>query len=215
MLVPFVALALLAAAPSPLEVVKSGYTDVQETARAPGVSIERLVTAVDKFVDFEELARRALGETWEKITPAQRKDFTSAMRGMLRAFYAQKTLALANAEVEYGQQTLDGDDARVSTFVTIEELRVPIDYRLYKLARKAGGWRIYDVITNGISLLEDYRGQFREILARDGFAGLLSTLKMRQAQVERAAGQLGSGASGTHGPGAPAHGKKLRTGKKP
>ena len=206
MLASLVALTLLAAEPSPLEVVKSGYTDVQQTARAPGATIEQLATAVDRFVDFEELARRALGETWDTLTPAQRKDFTRAMRGMLRAFYAQRTLGLGHAEVEYGQQTIDGDDARVSTVVTVDGTRVPIDYRLYKLTRKPGGWRIYDIVTNQMSQLENYRTQFRQLLDRGGFDELLSTLKMRAAQVERDAGQFGNGTGS---------GKKTRTWKRP
>jgi phospholipid transport system substrate-binding protein len=218
MLAPLVVVTLLAALPRPLEIVKSGYSDVQEAARAPGANVERLAAAVDKFVDFEELAKRALGETWGSITPAQRKDFTSAMRGMLRAFYAQKTLGLGNADVEYGQETLDGEEARVSTIVTVEGTRIPIDYKLYKLARKAGGWRIYDIVTDKVSLLENYRGQFGELLARSGFDGLLSTLKMRQAQVERSAALKAHGLSGAHSQTAPAHavqGQKTRTGKKP
>jgi phospholipid transport system substrate-binding protein len=210
MLASLVALTLLAATPGPLEIVQSGYRDVQETARAPGATTEQLAAAVDKFVDFEELAKRALGETWDLITPAQRRDFTGAMRGMLRAFYAEKTLGLGAADVEYGQETVDGDEARVSTFVTVQGMHLPIEYKLYKLARKPGGWRIYDVVTDKVSLLEGYRVQFRELIASDGFAGLLSTLKTRQAQVEQSAGQKPGTKRGTRGPG-----KKTRTGKKP
>ncbi|WP_224247604.1 MlaC/ttg2D family ABC transporter substrate-binding protein [Hyalangium gracile] len=187
MIASLVAVTLLAAAPGPLEVVRSGYEDVQATARAPGATVDQLSAAVDKFVDFEELARRALGETWETITPAQRKAFTRAMRGMLRAFYAERTLGLGEAEVQYGQELLEEGEARVSTVVVVQGTRVPIDYRLYKSTRKAGGWRIYDIVTNQVSLLEDYRTQFRQLVATQGFNGLLSTLKKKQAQVERAA----------------------------
>ena len=191
MLAPLVAVTLLAATPGPLEVVKSGYSDVQAVASAPGATVEQLAAAVDRFVDFEELARRALGETWAKITPAQRKAFTRAMRGMLRAFYAQKTLGLREAEVEYGEETVVGAGAIVTTFVTVKGTRIPIDYKLYpaRQGRKVRGWRIYDIVTNKVSLLEDYRGQFQQLMEMQGFDGLLATLKKRQAQVERAAAQ--------------------------
>lgn len=188
MLAPLVAVTLLAATPGPLEVVKSGYSDVQAVASAPGATVEQLAAAVDRFVDFEELARRALGETWGKITPAKRKDFTRAMRGMLRAFYAQKTLGLRDAEVEYGEELVVGSGAVVTTLVKVKGTRIPIEYKLYQAqGGKARGWRIYDIVTNKVSLLEDYQGQFQQLLEMQGFDGLLATLKKRQAQVERSA----------------------------
>jgi phospholipid transport system substrate-binding protein len=187
MLAHLIAATLLAATPGPLEIVKSGYADVQKAASAPGATVEKLALAVDKFVDFEELARRALGETWSTIAPAQRKELTGAMRGMLRSFYAQRVLGHGHDEVTYGQETLEGDEATVSTVVTAEGTRVPIAYKLYQPARKAGGWRIYDIVTANVSLLEDYRSQFSQLLAEKGFDALLATVKARRAQVEQAA----------------------------
>ncbi len=185
MLAPLVAVTLFAATPGPLETVKSGYADVQKTASAPGATVEKVALAVDKFVDFEELARRALGDTWNSITPSQRKELTGAMRGMLRAFYAQRILGNANPEVTYGQETLQGNEATVHTTVTAEGTRIPIAYKLYRANRKPGAWRIYDIVTADVSLLEDYRSQFSQILAEKGFDGLLAAVKARRAQVEQ------------------------------
>jgi phospholipid transport system substrate-binding protein len=140
---------------------------------------------VDQFVDFEELARRALGDTWNTITPAQRKELTGAMRGMLRSFYAQRILGGANSEVTYGQELLRGTEATVSTVVTAEGNKVPITYKLYRPAPQAKSWRIYDIVTADVSLLEDYRSQFSQLVAEKGFDGLLATVKARRAQVEQ------------------------------
>jgi phospholipid transport system substrate-binding protein len=185
MLAPLVAVTLLAATPGPLETVKSGYEDVQKTARAPRATVEKVALALDKFVDFEELARRALGDTWNTLTPSQRKELTGAMRGMLRAFYAQRILGSDNPEVTYGQETLEGNEATVHTTVTTEGTRIPIAYKLYRAVRKPGAWRIYDIVTADVSLLEDYRSQFSQLLAEKGFDGLLSAVKARWAQVEQ------------------------------
>jgi phospholipid transport system substrate-binding protein len=187
MLTPLIAVTLLAATPGPLEVVKSGYANVQKVASAPGATVEKLAAAVDTFVDFDELARRALGETWKTLTPAQRKEFTGAMRGMLRAFYAQRILGSGQTAITYGEETLDGDEAIVSTTVTVERTQLPIAYKLYRQARKPRGWRIYDIVTGNTSLLEDYRVQFNELLVTQGFSGLLATVKARRAQVENLA----------------------------
>jgi phospholipid transport system substrate-binding protein len=187
MLASLLTATLLAAAPGPLDVVKSGSTDVQKAATAKGATVEQLATVVEKFVDFEELAKRALGKTWDTITPAQQKDFSETMKGLLRASYAQKAIGQGEAQVKYGKETLEGNEATVETTITVKKDQVPVDYKLYKVSGKGGGWRIYDVITDKVSLVDTYRGQFRKLLADKGFDGLLSTLKAKRAQLEKAA----------------------------
>jgi phospholipid transport system substrate-binding protein len=184
MLASLIAVSLLAAAPAtPLEIVKSGNTDVQKAATAPGATVEQLATVVEKFVDFEELAKRALGKEWDKRTPAEQKDFSETMKGLLRASYAQKAIGQANAQVKYGKETINGSEATVGTTLTVKKDQVPVDYKLYKSAK--GGWRIYDVVTDEVSLVETYQSQFRKLLADKGFDGLLSTLKSKRAQLEK------------------------------
>jgi phospholipid transport system substrate-binding protein len=186
MLAPLIAATLLAATPTPLEVVKTGNADVQKAANEPGATVEQLASVVEKFVDFEELAKRALGKEWDKLTPAQRKDFADTMKGLLRASYAQKAIGQAKADVKYGKETLKGDEATVNTTITVKKDQIPVDYKLYKAAGK-GGWRIFDVVTDEVSLVETYAGQFRKLIADKGFDGLLSTLKTKRAQLEKSA----------------------------
>lgn len=186
MIASLLAATLLAATPGPLDVVKSGNTDVQKAASAPGATVEQLATVVEKFVDFEELSKRALGKEWDKLTAAQRTEFTDTMKGLLRASYAQKAIGQANADVKYGKESIQGDEATVNTTLTVKKDQVPVDYKLYKVAGKGGGWRIYDVVTDEVSLVETYRGQFRKLLSDKGFDGLLSTLKAKRAQLEKA-----------------------------
>jgi phospholipid transport system substrate-binding protein len=187
MLAPLIAATLLAATPTPLEVVKAGNADVQKAANEPGATVEQLASVVEKFVDFEELAKRALGKEWDKLTPAQRKDFADTMKGLLRASYAQKAIGQAKADVKYGKETLQGDEATVNTLLTVKKDQIPVDYKLYKVAGKGGGWRIYDVVTDEVSLVETYAGQFRKLINDKGFDGLLSTLKTKRAQLEKSA----------------------------
>src|SRR5689334_1255408 len=137
MLAHLLAATLLAATPGPLDTVKSGYADVLKTANTPGATVEKVARAVDQFVDFEELARRALGDAWNSLTPTRRKELTGEMRGMLRAFYAQRILSGATNGVAYGEELLQGNEATVSTVVTAEGNRVPITYKLYRPAAQA------------------------------------------------------------------------------
>ncbi len=186
MIVSLIAAVMLTAAPGPVDVVKSGNADVQKAASAPGAKVEQLSKVVEHFVDFGELSKRALGKQWDKLTAAQRKDFTATMEGLLRASYAQKAIGQGKAEVQYGKETLEGNEATVPTTVKVQKDQVPVEYKLYRADGK-GEWRIYDIITDDVSLLETYQGQFRKLLADKGFDGLLSTLKTKRAQLEKSA----------------------------
>ncbi|MBU8894776.1 ABC transporter substrate-binding protein [Corallococcus sp. H22C18031201] len=210
MIASLLAATLLAAAPAaPLTVVKSGNADVQKAANAPGATVQSLASVVEKFVDFSELAKRALGEkAWEGLTPAQRKDFTETMTGLLRASYAQKAIGQAKADVKYGKETIQGNEATVVTTLTVKKDEIPVDYKLFRTTPKAE-WRIFDVVTDEVSLVETYKGQFRKILNDKGFEGLLSTLKAKRAQLEKenantsAASVKPSAAESTGAPGQP------------
>lgn len=190
MLASLLAATLLAAAPAtPLDVVKAGNTEVQKAASAPGATSVQLATVVEKFVDFEELSKRALGKTWDTLTPAQRTDFTETMRGLLRASYAQKAIGQGNAAVKYGKEAVKGEEATVNTTITVKKDQIPVDYKLYKPAAGKGAWRVYDVVTDEVSLVETYRGQFRKLITDQGFDGLLKTLKAKREQLEKAGAQ--------------------------
>lgn len=184
MLIPLLTAVLLTATPGPLEVVKTGNTDIQKVASAKAATAEQVYRVVERFVDFGELSRRALGDTWNKLNPAQRKDFSSTMEGLLRASYAQKALGQGRTQVQYGKESIEGNDARVPTTVIVDRDRYPVLYKLYRAEERAG-WRIYDVVTDEVSLLETYQEQFRKILSTKGFDGLLATLKAKRAQIEK------------------------------
>lgn len=175
-----------AAVSSPLEVVKDGNAKVKETLAKKDTTVEQLATVVDGFVDFGELAKRALGKEWDKLTPGQRTEFSDTMKGLLRASYAQKAIGQSDAEIRYGKESITGDEATVATMLVVKKDEFPVDYRLYKTS---SGWRIYDVVTDEVSLVETYRGQFRKLIADKGFDGLLATLKAKRAQLEKKAGE--------------------------
>ena len=75
----------------------------------------------------------------------------------------------------------------MNTSLTVKKDVIPVDYKLYKTPK--GSWRVYDVITDEVSLVETYRGQFRKLIADQGFDGLLKTLKTKREQLEKEGAQ--------------------------
>lgn len=189
-LFPFVALVLVAMPGplSPLAVVKAADADVQKLIQSRQTTAEKLAAKADEFVDFAELARRALGKDWDTIKAKQRDEFSLTMKELLRASYAQKALAdgQGGTSFEYGAESVEGNEATVASTLVAKTDRVPVVYKLYRRDAKAP-WRIYDVVTDEVSLVGTYSDQFRQVISKKGFEGLLASLKARREQLEAGA----------------------------
>lgn len=185
----FVVTSVLATAPmSPLAVVKSADVEVQKILQTGDATTAMLAARADEFVDFLELTRRAMGAEWGKLSAQQQKDFGQTMKGLLRASYAQKALnegrGGAGAKVEYGEEKVDGNEAVVATKLKVKTDTFPVVYKLYRGGAKSP-WRIYDVVTDEVSLVTTYADQFRQVMGKKGFDGLLKSLKQKQELLEK------------------------------
>jgi len=184
MIAHLLALTIIASS-TPLEVVKNGNAEAQKIAAAPDAQ-EKLAARADDFLDFGELARRALGKDWERLKPAQQADFAQTMKVLLRASYASKAQTEGKGKLvtEYGKEKVDGNEAVVGTTLVMNNDRFPVDYKLYRRDEKSP-WKIYDVVTDTVSLVEAYQDQFKVLINNKGIDGLLSTLKAKREKLEK------------------------------
>lgn len=176
------ALTLAATNPGPAEVVRQGNDELQKILSSKDVTVERLANKADEFVDFVELARRALDKEWDKLSPKQREEFSTTMKELLRASYAQKAIGQGQTKIAYGKAAVKENEAEVPTKLTVGKDDFPVVYRLYRLDEQSP-WRIFDVVTDEVSLMETYRDQFRQIIASKGYDGLLQTLQKKRDQL--------------------------------
>lgn len=179
----------LAVAPKdqpPLALVKSADAEVEKILQGKDATVEKLAARADDYIDFIELARRALGKEWDGLDKRKQEDFSTTMKGVLRASYAQKAIndGRGGAKVEYGAEKVDGNEAVVQTTLVVKQDRFPIVYKLFRADAKSG-WKIYDVVTDEVSLVTTYNDQFRQVIAKKGFDGLLKSLKAKKEQLEK------------------------------
>lgn len=192
MIAVIAALALAATPTSPTALVKSIDAEVQKVLKSDDPSTEKLAQRADEFIDFVELSKRAMGAEWAKLNKKQQEELGSTMKGLLRASYAQKAVkdnGGGQAAVEYGDEKVTGNEAVVNTSLTVKSDKFAVIYKLYRPDAKAG-WRIYDVVTDEVSLVETYRDQFKKQLATKGFDGLLKTLNTRRESLEKQNAEL-------------------------
>jgi phospholipid transport system substrate-binding protein len=195
----FLALALsLAAAPAVAKADDDAATRlVQRTAdrmlsalSSRRAEIDRNPQLINQLVDnilaphfdFEMITRAAVGRDWNKATPAQQRALTDAFREMLIRTYSKALLKYSDEEIQYASAR---PGTRSDTVVVETKVRaagappIPMDYRMHK---KSGNWKVYDVIIENVSLISNYRSQFRTTIARAGIDGLIDELQAKNAR---------------------------------
>jgi phospholipid transport system substrate-binding protein len=143
--------------------------------------ILKIRSIVNEIFDYTELSKRTLGREWAKFNAPQQDEFVKLFGDLLEKTYADRLLSYSNEKVVFDKESaLREDQAEVtSNIVTGDGKKIPLDYRLI---RKDGTWRVYDVIIEGISLVKNYRDQFRDILAKDSPEEVLKMLRERAAK---------------------------------
>jgi len=138
--------------------------------------IVKIRSIVNEIFDYTELSRRTLGREWTKFNAPQQDEFIRLFSDLLEKTYADKLLSYSNEKVVFDKESmLREDQAEVtSNVLTADGKKIPLDYRMI---RKEAGWRVYDVIIEGISLVKNYRDQFRDILAKDSPEEVLKMLR--------------------------------------
>ncbi len=136
---------------------------------------KQLREIVDKRFDFAEMAKRSLGLAWNKRTPEEKKEFVSLFSDLLEDTYIRKIERYEHEKVIYTGERVEGSYAAVRTkVVTDQGVEIPVEYRIFKKGTK---WEVYDIIIEGVSLVNNYRSQFSSIINSDTYAGLVKKLK--------------------------------------
>ena len=137
--------------------------------------IDQLRQIVYPLFDFNEMAKRSLGANWRRANPQQQKEFVLTFTALLEKTYADQIDLYNGQKVLYTGESIDGDYAQVdSRIIDKDGQTYSVVYRLHKVD---GKWKIYDVIAENISLVNNYRSQFNRVIAKSSFDELLKTMK--------------------------------------
>lgn len=145
--------------------------------KKPGRAEERrllLEKVIGDRFNYEEMSRRSLGAQWNKLSDKERQEFVDLFKGLLSGTYVDKIEGYSGEQVHYLNERLEADYAEVRTKVASDKTEIPLDYRLLN---KSGDWRVYDVVVDGVSLVNNYRSQFTKIIRESSYADLLEKLR--------------------------------------
>jgi phospholipid transport system substrate-binding protein len=180
------------AAPGPgTGVVKSANEKIAALLKqkaAPGSKEEKdlatkVTSSVRDFLDIDELGKRAMTNQWSKLTPAQQTEFLNTLRSLIEDNYVRGLRANLEYSVDYSGESTDADgNTIVTTQINTKRhgrpYKIEVDYVLKKVGDKLKAW---DVKTDGVGLVENYKEQFDKIIGKEGFDGLIARMKKKQA----------------------------------
>jgi phospholipid transport system substrate-binding protein len=137
--------------------------------------------------DFERMSRMVLGKHWSKASKEQQQQFVTEFRSLLIRTYASALTKYRNQTIEYKPMRAQPSDTDVTVRTQIVQpggQPLPIDYSLVK---KEDGWKVYDVVIEGVSLVTNYRGQFSSEVRQSGMDGLIQRLADKNKQPSSSA----------------------------
>ena len=144
---------------------------------AKEIKKEKLRVIYKDMFDEIEFSRRTLARNWNKFTPAQRAEFVNLFEQVLEKAYIDKILAYSNEKVNfYKENMISENQAEIQSRIITPSKEIPINYRMI---RKAGKWKAYDVVVENVSLVQNYRTQFNDILASNTPEHLLEILRKK------------------------------------
>jgi glucose/arabinose dehydrogenase len=129
--------------------------------------------------DFEEMAKLALGPYWDRLTPPQRTQFVSLFGTLFERSYNSLVLRfLAERQTIYGREAITQDRAVVQTTLVDQKTdgELPVEYRLIDKNQR---WAVFDVVVDGVSLAQNYRAQFDQIIRNSSYDTLLQRIESK------------------------------------
>jgi len=174
---------LQAFAATPKETVETGVNKVLKTlsdpafkAKSKDQQIADVSAEIESVFDFQELSRRTLAREWKKFSADQQTEFVKLFKALLQGVYADRLLAYSDQKVIFDKEImLKKGVAEVQSYLqTSDGTKIPLFYRL---TDKSGSWKVYDMIIEGVSMVKNYRTQFKEILGKGSPDKLLEILR--------------------------------------
>jgi phospholipid transport system substrate-binding protein len=168
-----------------LEYLKTSLGSVQQVLTDPKLAGDehwpqrrKLVrTVLQQLFDFQEMSRRSLGANARRYKD-RLGEFTPLFVDFLEHAYMGTLEKNGDAKIQYVREILDGENVRISTKARLKDgSEYTVDYKLYL---SPAGWRVYDVIVEGISLVNNYRSQFERVLSKKSFDALLQDLREKK-----------------------------------
>ncbi len=146
---------------------------------------EQLKVTFDALLDYSAFAKDSLGTQWNEMNEKERTEFSSLLKTLVQRSYTKNLRNTLDYDIVFKGETKAAKGELVQTVAKHKtdprKETISIDYLVHQVD---GKWRVYDIITEGESLVKNYKSQFRRVIKKDGFSGLLDRMRKKVAEEE-------------------------------
>jgi len=138
--------------------------------------------------NFNRMTALAVGQDWRNASAEQKAKLSAEFKTLLVRTYANALVSYKNQSIDVKPLKLDPKETDVTVRTEVKQTSgqpIPLDYSLQK---KDDGWKVYDVIVGGVSLVTNYRDEFKQTVRQTGIDGLLASLVTKNTQPAQAPG---------------------------
>lgn len=181
----FLLSALPVYAGAPLDTVRTNVNKAIDVLRDPKlkaesakeVKKEKLEAIYGQMFDEVELSMRTLGRNWTRLNPDQQREFVHLYRQILEKAYIDQIFSYTDEKIVFSKESMISNrQAEVQTKIITSSKEIPVFYRLIQ---KGGTWKAYDVVIENVSLVQNYRSQFKSLLEKNTPDELLEILRRK------------------------------------
>lgn len=159
---------------------------IQQAGPAQDKLLKEIEEIIYARLDFEEFSARTIGAKWRSLSDDERKEFQQAISDLLYYTYFKSLLQYQGEPVEYVGEIVSskGDKVEIKTNFMYQGKPIPINYRMLN---KKGNWLVYDIFIESISIVQNYRGQFQEVLQKETPQELTRMIRLKADETKAAA----------------------------
>ncbi len=138
---------------------------------------------LDESFDYKEMGKRSLGRRWKKLSDSEKKEFIDTFSVLLKTSYIKKIEGYKDEKIEYISETLKDDQYAIcKTVIHTATNDIVINYKMTK--KTSPSWKAYDVVIEGVSLVSNYRTQFKKLIRSRGYEKMIENMKAKIDEID-------------------------------
>ncbi|KPK13712.1 MAG: hypothetical protein AMJ62_14595 [Myxococcales bacterium SG8_38] len=162
--------------------IRTKHDKVRQVLRKPDTPKrgEELTELLGEFLDYERLARLSLDKQWDKQTPRERERFVSLLRQLVERQYQRNMESTLDYKVTWvGTEPIETGVKVKSSARSVSKKRQPPVTIDYSMSPAGEEWKVFDIFTDDVSLVKNYKRQFRRVIADEGWQGLIGRMEKK------------------------------------
>ena len=162
--------------------IRTKHNKVRQVLRTPDTPkrANQLTDLLGEFLDYDRLARLSLDKEWAKRSPKERDHFVSLLRQLVERQYQRNMESTLAYKVTWvGTEPIETGIKVNSSARSVKKRRQPpitIDYSMSPAGKE---WKVFDIFTDEVSLVKNYKRQFRRVIKEEGWSGLIGRMEKK------------------------------------